>query len=393
MPVGIPAINELVTQEAERIKNEKAAAEQQSQEKVDKEKSEADAAAAAQAEADAAAKAAEEAKALEGKEGAAAPPDDKKAPEEKPDPLAELLKETKFESIDALKAHLTKKDSKEDTPEEKKRKDDLYRANLHNFAVENSLMTTDEIIKYENIKAKSDRDLVFERFAEEIRGEIEDDLKAENADVTKEEIDKEIKEAFEIEYPDDSTNQKAKDRAERKIAKEAKEIRGPFESSFNEAKSRYEDEVSVRNEYPVYQKTIKQVVSDAIPASVNFFKDKVGEQDLSIDIPISEDDKKEILESLTKKLQTPQTFLLHKNGKVDDLKAMVRNEMDYLLWNKYNESGKKEIATKVFSAGLSKGSEVGAKESFALKQAAPAASGKKSDSDAQQEVIDSTRKK
>lgn len=406
MQDGFSAINELATQEAERIKTEKEAAEKLSQEQAKKEKEYqgGDSGEDNQDEKEkiatdelAAAKEAEDKRLADEAAAANAGNDKKDPPAPTVDPFSELLKETNFKTIDELKAHIAKKDSKEDTPEEKKRKDDVYRANLNNYAVENSIMSNDDIVKFETLKSKSDRDLVFEKFSQDIRGEIEDDLKAENPAVTDEEIEKEIKEAFEIEYPVDSTNQKAKDRAANKIAKEAKDIRGPFESSFNEAKARFDEEVSVRNEYPGYQKAIKQVITEAIPDSHNFFKDKAGDKDddpdIPIDIQISEDDKKEILKTLQEKLQNPQTFLLHKNGKVDDLKAMVRNELDYLLWKKYGDIGKKEIATKFLKVGMGKGSDTGAKESFATKQAKPEAVTKKSAADLQQEVIDSTRKK
>ena len=164
--------------------------------------------------------------------------------EEKPDPLAELLKETKFESLDALKAHLTKKDEKQKSPEELKREEDVYRANLNNYAVENQLMSNDDIVKLEVIKGKADKDIVFESFSSEVKDEIVADLEKQRKvagitdELTPAEIAEAIDEAFEKEYPLNSDNDKAKKRAENKLAKAAKEMRGPLESSFTEAKFR-----------------------------------------------------------------------------------------------------------------------------------------------------------
>lgn len=309
------------------------------------------------------------------------------------DPLDELLKEFKFENKEALLEHLKTRDKKTESPEETKRKDEIYRANLNKFAVESSFMSNEDIVKLETLRQKADRDLVFEKFSSEIKEEIEEEAKEENPDITKEEIDTKIREAFDKEFPLESKNQKAKSRAETRLTKEAKELRGPLESSFTNAKAEFDKEVSIRNAYPEFKKTVAGLITEAVPQMVPFFNEKDGDEEVPVNVPVSEDAKTKISEALSKKFVSPEIYALYSKGKIDEIKKLLASELEYQTWKHIGEDGKREIAKVFRSRGLDKGSNTGAKNSFSTNQAKGGEDKKMSAADAQQQVIDDTRQK
>lgn len=307
------------------------------------------------------------------------------------DAIAELLKELKFKDIDELKEVIKKRDetASQETPEQKKRNEELYRANLQTFAIENGVMGLDDFQKMEILKGKADKDLVFEKYANDVRDEITDDLKQENPEATKEEIEARIKESFEKEYPLESKNNKSKERAERKIAEEAKLMRGPLESSFNGVKARYDEEREVSNAFPKYAEKLNELIGANITPELTVYSGKDGEEDISIKVPLTEDERKAVVEKAFKKISTHEMYKLYKAGKVDEISALVKDEVDTILWKDYREKGVQEIATKFLSRGTSKGSSTGAKNPFPVNQAKAGATEKKSAADKNQEVLDS----
>jgi hypothetical protein len=334
------------------------------------------------------------------------------------DPLADLLKEQGVDSIEALREKIKTAGEKPvdevETPEAKKKAEDKHKAAVIKYAVDNELLSTDDVTKLETLKSKSDVDLVYEKYSTEVKDEVADEVreeaarkfKEENPDATEEEmqaaakkvtqaeIDKKIKESFDREFPVNSKNEKAKARAASKIAKEAAEIRNPYESSFNTAKEKYEDTVKVRNTFPEYTKSIDKMVSEHIPDNVPFFKTKEGDEDVSVDVPISKEDRKDILDALSKEISNPSTYKMFTEGKTDEIKKVVQERMEFLLWKKYGDVGKQKIAETYHSRGLKKGSTTGAENSFEKNQGASrTAETKKTAAEANEEVIASTRAK
>jgi hypothetical protein len=316
---------------------------------------------------------------------------------EKPDPIAELLKEHNLGSIDELKEFLTEKSKKPadpETPEQIKKREDLYQANLVAFGVEKGIIKLEDVTKLETLKAKSDKDLVFESFAAEVRDEVEEKVKKENPLATADEIQEKIKEAFNEAYPVDSDNQKAKARAERKLLKEAKEIRQPLESSLTKVKADYDEHLSIQKEFPLYSKSITKMVTEAIPKNVSFFTTKDGDEDVPVVIEVSEADQKEILASLSAAMEGVETFSLYKSGKSEEIKKMIQDRTEYHLWKKYGDVGKQKIAETFLSRGRKQGSTVGAENSFETNQAQnKGGSTKQTQASAEAQVIESTRKK
>lgn len=328
-----------------------------------------------------------------GKEGA------KKEDEAKPDPLVELLKETKFESLDALKAHLNKKDEKQKSPEQIKREEEVYAGNLVSYAVENELMKLEDITKYENLKGKSDEDIVYASFVTEVEDEVEAELIAERKKVgddtkpTFEEINARIEEAFNKEYPLESENEKAKLRAQNKLAKVAREIKGPVESSYKSAKESFDQHREVANVYPKYTAKLNELIGSNVSEKLAVYSEKDGDEDVSAEIDLTEEERKSVAEKAFKKVSTPAMFKLFQEGKFDKMAEILKDETDSIIWKDYRSRGLAKVAEVFVGRGIKKGSDIGAKESFETKQAKTDTTQKADPIAAQQQVIDSTRVK
>lgn len=307
-------------------------------------------------------------------------------------PLDSLLKETNFESLDALKEFLKKKDEVQDTPEQLKKKQQIYEADLAAYAVKNDLLNMEDIQRLNSIKAMTDEDLVFKDFAETVKDEILEEMSEEDAE-DESKILAAIKDKFENEFPVNSKVDKVRERAEAKLKRAAQEIRNPLESSFKTAKTRFDDEMAVRQHYPTYQANMKEVTEKLIPEKFNYYTGKEGDEEVVADVEITADDKKYLIEQLTKKIiDKPETFVLHKNGKSEDIKAALQEQLDILMLKRFSDAGKVKLAERYKSIGLKQGSDTGAKNSFANQSGA----GNEKVVDTrteQQKVIDSTRKK
>src|ERR1700733_618627 len=80
-----------------------------------------------------------------------------------PNPLEDLMKEFNLENLDDLKSRLKpKEEPKVESPEEKEKRENLYRVEMQKYAVENGQMKPDEFVKLAELKAKDDQELVYE---------------------------------------------------------------------------------------------------------------------------------------------------------------------------------------------------------------------------------------
>ena len=271
-----------------------------------------------------------------------------------PNPLDEFLKEFNLESVEQLKEKLKPPPKqKELSPEEKEKEAKVYQANLLSFAAEKGIMNPEDYVKFENVKAKADHDLVYEGFASE--------LKEDEPDLTEEEI----KEKFENRYPVNSDNPKIKARAEARLKKEAAEYRKPLESSFNKAKTEFDEDRDFRNTFPDYDKTIRGFITENIPAKYEAYKAKDGDEEIAVEVDLSEDEKKEITENVAKRIQTTDTFSQYKKGEIEALKKLTQQVTAAFVREKKREEANAKIAATYLKRGFDKGS-VGAKAPFPL---------------------------
>lgn len=300
------------------------------------------------------------------------------------DPLKELLSEFQLESLDALKERLKPKDpDKVESPEEKEKRENLYRVEMQKYAVENGLMKPDEFTLLETLKGKEDRDLVYEKWLPS--------WKEENTDVDPADADKLAREDFESEYRLNSDNEKTKNRGLSKIAKEAKEIRGPLESSYNRVKSDFDEDRTVKQDYPEFNKKVAGFIQENIPAKVKLFETKDGEEIVPVEIELTDEQRKDIYQKVSNRIMNAGTYQLYKKGDLTQLQDIAKKEAEAQIWSEQREAGLKKIAETFLKRGDEKGykrGSVGAKNPFPLVGDGKQGDGKDNVSAAQQ-VLDS----
>lgn len=305
-----------------------------------------------------------------------------------PDPVKDFLKELGVESVDALKERLKPKEPDHvESPEEKEKRENLYRVEMQKFAVEQGLMKPDEFVKLEAIKAKDNQALVFESWLPS--------WKEENPDVDPAEAEARAKEDFESEYHLNSTNEKTKARGLAKIEKEAKEIRNPLESSYTKVKKEFDEDRAVAKELPGYDKKLAGFIQENIPSKVKLFETKDGEETVPVEIELTDDQRKDIYEKVTKRIRNSSTFQLYKKGDEKQLQELAKREAESEIWSQHRESGLKKIAETFLKRGDERGykrGSVGAKNPFPLVDNGTGDAGKDKGT-AEQEVLNSLQGK
>lgn len=303
------------------------------------------------------------------------------------DPLKDLLSEFNLESLDALKERLKPPVDKVESPEEKEKRENLYRVEMQKYAVENGLMNPDDFVKLENLKGKEDQALVFENWLPS--------WKAENPDADPADADRLAREEFESEYRLNSENEKTKNRGLAKISKEAKELRGPLEGSYAKVKEDFDQDRAVKSDYPDFNKKISGFIQENIPAKVKLFEGKDGEEAIPVEIELTDDQRKEVYQKVAKKIMNSSTYQLYKKGDMKQLQELAKREAEATIWNDQREAGLSKIAETFLKRGDEKGYKrgvIGAKNPFPLvgdgKQGAGHDKGT-----AQQQVLDSLQGK
>ena len=314
-------------------------------------------------------------------------PTEKKDETPAPDPYKGLLEELGLESLEALKERLKPKEDKVESPEEKEKRENLYRVEMQKYAVEQGLMKPDEFTKLETLKQKDDRTAVYEDW---FAG-----WKAENPDVSAEDVEARAKEDFEDEYHLNSTNEKTKARGLKRIEKEAKEIRSPLESSYTKVKTEFDEDRSIKNDLPDFNKKLAGFIQENIPAKVKLFETKDGEETVPVEMDLTDDQRKAIYAKVDKKIRSASTFQLYKKGDLKQLADIAKREAEAEIWNEQRQAGLQKIAETFLKRGDEKGykrGSVGAKNPFPLVHDNKKMDGADKGS-AQQQVMDSLQGK
>lgn len=265
------------------------------------------------------------------------------------------LKSYGFDSPEALKTMLQKLKEDSIPDEEKKEKENIEKANFLKFSAENKLLQLDDYNKFESLKSKSDKDLVFEKYTEEYKAdhpEIEDE----------EELREAAEEDFNYEYKLNSSSDAAKKRGEAKLAKEAKELRSPVESKITAAQEQYKENKNIRETYPKFEKFMDEAILKNAPDKLVAQTIKVGDEDVEIQIDLTKEDR----EAMAKAFKTPKSFQLFTTGKPEDIQAKIDAKMQgWVKANKINEINAKtfEVARGI---ALRESSTVGANNPFPL---------------------------
>lgn len=243
----------------------------------------------------------------------------------------------------------------EPTEEEKKRAEELDKADFIKFSTENNLMKVDEFSKLDMLKAKADRDLVFENYIK--------DWKEENPDADPEEADSLAKQDFEAEFKLNSENAKAKERGEARLKKEAELLRSPLERTYSKAQEEFSRAKTIKSAIKPYNEFIDSAV-DSIPSKKVFFTHKDGEDDIKIEVELSSEDREE----LKKIFKNEKTFYDFRNSKPEELSAKLEKKFNSYIREKKHEEIGQQIFKVAHDRGLKKGSDVGAANPFPLIQ-------------------------
>lgn len=279
-----------------------------------------------------------------------------------PNPLDDLLKEYNLESIDDLKSRLKpKEEGKVESPEEKEKRENLYRVEMQKYAVETGQMKPDDFVKLENLKAKDDRALVYESWLPS--------WKEENPGVDPADADRQAQADFESEYRLNSENEKTKNRGLSKITKEAKEIRKPLESAYDKVKGDFDEDRTVKSDYPDFNKKVSGFIQEHIPAKVKLFETKDGEESVPVEIELTDDQRKAVYAAVSKKIMNAGTYQMYKKGDLKGLQELAKKEAEATIWNDQREAGLTKIAETFLKRGDEKGYKrgvIGAKQPFPL---------------------------
>ena len=267
---------------------------------------------------------------------------------------ADNIKEYGFDSEEEAKEFLRQRKENAIPIEEKKKAEDLDKANFIKYSTENNLIAPDEISKYESLKAKADRDLVFENYLSA--------WKEENPDI-KEDIEKIAKEEFESEYKLDSANEKSKSRGEARLAKEASEIRNPFSTKYESASKAYAEAKKDAAKIPAYNQFMEGLVEKLTPEKLVLYKAKEGETEIPIEVELTKAERAEIL----KDFRNSKNFVnFITTDKPAELEAKLTKKINTFLRDKYFETSMTKAIETGRGLGVKKGSTAGAENPFAL---------------------------
>lgn len=266
------------------------------------------------------------------------------------------LKSYGFDSGESLKIFLAKQKELNISDEEKDKKANIEKADFIKFSAENDLLKVEDYNQYETIKSKTDIELVRQRDFEE--------FKADHSDITDEE---ELKEAFEEDFNyeyklNEGISEAAKKKGAAKLAREAKEIRSPFESKITEAQSKYNENKQIKETYPKFEKFITESITRNTPDKMVVFKTKDGDDEIEIDIELTQADR----EAMAKSFKTPKTFHQFTTAKPEEIQAILDNKMNgWLKLNKFNDINEK-VFEHAKGLGVKKGSNVGSENPYPL---------------------------
>lgn len=265
----------------------------------------------------------------------------------------EELKEYGFDSPDQFREHLRQTKENRVPDEVKKKNAEKEKAEFLKVATDEGLMNVDEYTAYESVTKRPDRDLVYEKFAEE--------YKAENPDAT----DEVIRADFNLEYKLDSENAKIKARGEARLKKEADEMRSPLVSKYNEAKSSYDQYRSFQNEAPAFNKFIDDLVQELTPDTFTIAKAKDGDDEIEIPVKFTKEQREEI----AKLFRTHKTYLAYADNKdklKESLSPKLTKKINDIIKVTNFDNAINYTFTEAKKIGIKKGSNVGAEQPYSV---------------------------
>lgn len=258
---------------------------------------------------------------------------------------------------------------------------EVDQANFRVYSVENKLMKNEDFAVHESLKTKADTDLVFDDFSKQ--------FKEDHPEIDEDEVEAQAKTAFENQYHINSADKTLKSKGEKLLKRDASELRSPVETSYNTAKERYEEHKTLQGKYPEYVKFFNEVSKETLPDKIVLFKGKEGDEEIPIEVDITEDDKKAVEEKFFKNAKTLQKFI---NGKSEEVKIELVAKINSFIRQRKMEEGFSKAWEKAHGVGVAKGSEVGASQPFGLVRHINTG-GTVIEDNARRDAVNSTRRK
>jgi hypothetical protein len=296
----------------------------------------------------------------------------------------EQFKEYGIENPEQLQIILQQHKESKVSAADKKKQADEQEAELINFSVKENLMNADEYQQAKTIKTRNDRELRFEKYAQEWR--------EDHPEITDpEDIEAGIKEDFENEYRVNSENAKLKARGEARLAKEASEIRNPLVEKLTVAEQRFTERKAMAGKMPEFNKFVDTLIEELTPEKLVVSKVKEGDAEISIEVELSKEERTE----LAKAFRTPKTFAAFASAKdpSKELKDSLAKKMTGFIRERHFEKAITTTFGKGKEIGLAQGSTVGAGQPFAVIKGGHQDNTGKAPASVRQEIIASTRAK
>lgn len=267
------------------------------------------------------------------------------------------------------------------TADELAQEAELDNVNFRKHAVENKLMKNEDFTVYESLKGKADSDLVFEDFSKQ--------FKEDHPEIADDEIEAQTKTAFENQFHVNSADKTLKARGEKLLKKEAAELRTPVETSYNKAKESYDDNKTIKAKHPEYVKFFNDISKETLPDKITLYTAKEGEEEIPVEVEITAEDKKAVEDKFFKNVKTFNKFI---SGEPEEVKVELSAKINSFIRERKMQEAFSKTWEKAHGIGVSKGSETGAGQPFAVIK------GNKHaeivvDENAKKQAIDSTRKK
>lgn len=286
---------------------------------------------------------------------------------------------SQFDELSKFKADTLAK-TPDKTAEQLQQEAEVDQANFRVYSVENKLMKNEDFGAYEATKSKNDSDIVFDDFSKQ--------FKEDHPEIDEDVLDAKAKEAFENQYHINSQDKTLKTKGEKLLKRDAAELRSPVETSYNTAKERYEEHKTIQGKHPEYVKFFNDISKETLPDKIVLFKGKEGDDEVPIEVDITEDDKKAVEDKFFKNAKTFQKFI---SGKSEEVKIELVKKINSFIRERKMEEGFSKAWDKAHGIGVGKGSEVGAGQPFAVVKNMKGEA--VVDENAKKQAIDSTRRK
>jgi hypothetical protein len=251
-----------------------------------------------------------------------------------------ILDELGLESMEVLKAKLAP--APEETPEQKKRREDLFKNDVQNYAVRELEMSPEEFVNIERNRQTSDEDLAFEVFSKKWIAANKDSEAMKGKDLAVE-----ARYEFESLFHLQSENERLKALGQESLAATAEAIRQEGENKYKVAESEYRGSLDRAAKVGSFKSTVQSTIKAHLPQELKYTVD-----DAAFTYQLDKVDTAD----LEKYLATQANFdFFQEKGGQETGKLLQQRIKDYVAIHHADK-----LATAAFKSGLDAGMKRGA---------------------------------